>query len=108
MHHSSEYYTLVTALRQPTSAHLYATLFYVPFACIVSPSAIVVHNHLNLIYQFWIHAAVVPKLGPLEWILNTPSHHRVHHGVNRYCIDKNYGSSSAAQHSFCFHVQFTL
>jgi hypothetical protein len=46
---------------------------------------------LNLIYQFFLHTRWVPKLGPLEWLLNTPSHHRVHHGVNPQYIDKNYG-----------------
>jgi len=35
----------------------------------------------------------IDKLGPLEYILNTPSHHRVHHGANRYCIDKNFGGT---------------
>ncbi len=53
----------------------------------------VVHKQLNLFYQFWIHTEVVEKIGPLEWIFNTPSHHRVHHGTNPYCIDKNYGKS---------------
>jgi sterol desaturase/sphingolipid hydroxylase (fatty acid hydroxylase superfamily) len=45
---------------------------------------------LNLIYQFWIHTKLVGKLGFLEKILNTPSHHRVHHGVNNQYLDKNY------------------
>lgn len=67
--------------------------FYLPFALCVPPSAYVVHKQLNLLYQFWIHTEVIDRLGPLEWILNTPSHHRVHHGRNPYCIDKNYGRS---------------
>jgi len=46
---------------------------------------------MNLLYQFWIHTQVIGSLGPLEYILMTPSHHRVHHGRNPYCIDKNYG-----------------
>ncbi len=45
---------------------------------------------LNLIYQFWIHTKLIGKLGLLEQILNTPSHHRVHHGVNNQYLDKNY------------------
>jgi hypothetical protein len=45
---------------------------------------------LNLIYQFWIHTKLVGKIGFLEKILNTPSHHRVHHGVNDNYLDKNY------------------
>ena len=44
----------------------------------------------NLIYQFWIHTKFVKTLGPLEFVLNTPSHHRVHHGVNNPYLDKNY------------------
>ncbi len=45
----------------------------------------------NLIYQFWIHTKFIGKLGPLEYVLNTPSDHRVHHGVNPQYLDKNYG-----------------
>jgi sterol desaturase/sphingolipid hydroxylase (fatty acid hydroxylase superfamily) len=45
---------------------------------------------LNLIYQFWIHTREVGRLGPLEWFLNTPSHHRVHHGINPKYQDRNY------------------
>ena len=48
------------------------------------------HYGLNLCYQFWIHTELISHLGPLEYILNTPSHHRVHHGRNPFCIDKNY------------------
>lgn len=65
-------------------------MFYLPLALFVRPSIFMVHSHLNLLYQFWIHTEVVDSLGPLEYILNTPSHHRVHHGRNPYCIDKNY------------------
>lgn len=60
-------------------------------AFFMPPAMYVVHKQFNLLYQFWIHTEVVNKLGPLEWFLNTPSHHRVHHGTNPYCIDKNYG-----------------
>jgi alkylglycerol monooxygenase len=45
----------------------------------------------HLVYQFWIHTQFIPKLGPLEWVLITPSNHRVHHGQNAQYIDKNYG-----------------
>ena len=65
--------------------------FHLPMALAVPPSVHLVHQQFNLLYQFWIHTEVVETLGPLEWILNTPSHHRVHHGTNPYCIDKNYG-----------------
>ena len=49
-----------------------------------------VHSHMNLLFQFWIHTEVVDSLGPLGYLFNTPSFHRVHHGRNPYCIDKNY------------------
>ena len=45
----------------------------------------------NTLYQFWIHTRLVGRLGPLEWVLNTPSHHRVHHGRNPRYIDRNHG-----------------
>jgi sterol desaturase/sphingolipid hydroxylase (fatty acid hydroxylase superfamily) len=44
-----------------------------------------------LIYQFWIHTELIPKLGLLEWVFNTPSHHRVHHASNPEYVDRNYG-----------------
>ena len=46
---------------------------------------------LNLLYQFWIHATWIPKLGWLEYVLNTPSAHRVHHAANLEYLDANYG-----------------
>src|SRR5262249_20987628 len=47
----------------------------------------------NLLYQFWIHTRAIRTLGPLEWVLNTPSHHRVHHARNPKYIDKNYAGT---------------
>ena len=64
--------------------------FYLPLALFVPPSHAVIHKELNLLYQFWIHTELVTSLGPLDYILNTASHHKVHHGANRYCLDKNY------------------
>ncbi|XP_056612598.1 alkylglycerol monooxygenase [Triplophysa dalaica] len=90
VHHSSEYYNLSTALRQSVTQQFSSWVFYLPLALVVPPSVFAVHVQLNLLYQFWIHTELVKNLGPLEWILNTPSHHRVHHGRNPYCIDKNY------------------
>jgi len=54
---------------------------YIPISLVVPPSLYLVHHQLNLIYQFWLHTEAIGKVGPLEWILNTPSHHRVHHGT---------------------------
>ncbi|XP_072041304.1 alkylglycerol monooxygenase-like [Amphiura filiformis] len=91
VHHSSEEFNLSTALRQPLFENKW--MFYAALALAIPPSAIYVHMQFNTIYQFWIHTRVIKSLGPLEYILNTPSHHRVHHGRNRYCIDKNYGGT---------------
>uniref|UniRef100_A0A3B5QXY4 Alkylglycerol monooxygenase n=1 Tax=Xiphophorus maculatus TaxID=8083 RepID=A0A3B5QXY4_XIPMA len=91
VHHSSEYYNLTTALRQSLTQQFTSWIFYLPMALAVPPSVFAVHIQLNLLYQFWIHTEVIRDLGPLEWIFNTPKHHRVHHGRNLYCIDKNYG-----------------
>ncbi|XP_016123545.1 alkylglycerol monooxygenase-like [Sinocyclocheilus grahami] len=90
VHHSSEYYNLSTALRQSVTQQFSSWVFYLPLALMVPSYVFAVHIQFNLLYQFWIHTELVKNLGPLEWILNTPSHHRVHHGRNPYCIDKNY------------------
>ena len=67
-------------------------LFFLPLALIgFHPLAIVAMLGINLLYQFFIHSQFGPKLGVLEWVLNTPSHHRVHHACNEPCLDKNYG-----------------
>ncbi|XP_004702885.1 alkylglycerol monooxygenase isoform X1 [Echinops telfairi] len=92
-HHSSEDYNLSTALRQSVLQIYTSWIFYCPLALFIPPSVYAVHLQFNLLYQFWIHTEVINSLGPLELILNTPSHHRVHHGRNRYCIDKNYGGT---------------
>ncbi|XP_058038017.1 alkylglycerol monooxygenase isoform X2 [Ahaetulla prasina] len=92
-HHSSEHYNLFTALRQSILQKFASWIFYLPLALCIPPSIFAVHLQFNLLYQFWIHTEVIENLGPLEFILNTPSHHRVHHGRNPYCIDKNYGGT---------------
>lgn len=91
-HHSSERYNLTSALRQSIFQSYTSWAFYLPLALFVRPSIFMIHSHMNLIYQFWIHTEVVDNIGPLEYILNTASHHRVHHGRNPYCIDKNYAA----------------
>lgn len=95
MHHSSEEYNLITALRQSIFQQHFSGFFSVPFAVLgVPPVAILVQSNLNALYQFWIHTKAISRLPfPLEHILNTPSHHRVHHGRNRFAIDKNYGGT---------------
>lgn len=93
VHHSTENFNLTSAYRLGwTSAISGSSLFFVPLAWLgFEPSAILIGLALNLIYQFWIHTELVPQLGPLELVLNTPSHHRVHHAANDEYIDRNYG-----------------
>ncbi|CAH1775783.1 unnamed protein product, partial [Owenia fusiformis] len=93
VHHSSEDYNLSTALRQSVLQKYTSWIFYFPMALCIPPPVFMVHKQFNLLYQFWIHTELVGTLGPLEYILNTPSHHRVHHGRNPYCIDKNYAGT---------------
>lgn len=63
-----------------TLINIFLQVIYLPLALFITPSHFMVHNQLNLIYQLWIHTTLIGNLGPLEWILNTPKHHRVHHG----------------------------
>lgn len=92
-HHSSEDYNFTTALRQSMMQGFFSWGFYLPLAFIVPPEMYWLHDQINLVYQFWIHTRVVPKLGFLEHIINTPSHHRVHHARNPPYIDKNYAGT---------------
>ena len=93
VHHSSERYNLSTALRQPVAEGLTMSVPYGLLALAgVRPSVIENARALNLIYQFWVHTEAVRSIGWLEKVLNTPSHHRVHHGVNRQYLDRNHGS----------------
>lgn len=93
MHHSSQHMNLSVALRLPwTNLLTFLFIFWVPVAWIgFSPRMIMYFITLNLIYQFWLHTELIPKLGPIEWIFNTPSHHRVHHGRTPRYVDANYG-----------------
>ena len=90
-HHSSLEFNLSTALRQPWTA--FQTAFFVGLLALVgvSPALIVMSGAINLIYQYWIHTEIVDRIGPFEAVLNSPSHHRVHHGSNPQYLDKNYG-----------------
>ncbi len=93
MHHSSERYNLSTALRQPVAEGVTLTVPYGLLALAgIRPSVIENARALNLIYQFWIHTEAVRSIGWLEKVLNTPCHHRVHHGSNRQYLDRNHGS----------------
>lgn len=90
VHHSSEDYNLSTALRQSVFQTYTSWIFYLPLALAIPTSVFIVHDELNILFQFWLHTQYIRTLGPLDYILNTPRHHSVHHGRNPYCIDKNY------------------
>jgi sterol desaturase/sphingolipid hydroxylase (fatty acid hydroxylase superfamily) len=94
VHHSSQKYNLSTALRQTWTGSFMGFLFWLwmPLAGF-TPVMIMTAQALNLLYQFWIHTEMVRSLGPLEAVLNTPSHHRVHHGSNPQYIDRNHGGT---------------
>ncbi|MCB9562281.1 MAG: sterol desaturase family protein [Kofleriaceae bacterium] len=90
-HHSSTHYNLSTALRQSFTTPLTGPLFWVPLALVgFPPWMIFTAKAWSLLYQFWLHTEAIPTLGPLEWIMNTPSHHRVHHGANLAYLDRNH------------------
>ena len=92
VHHTSQFYNLSTALRQPwTGLFSLNFLFWLPLLWIGFPPPMVLFfSGVSLVYQFWIHTEAVGRLGPLEWVLNTPSHHRVHHAINPQYLDRNY------------------
>lgn len=93
VHHSPVELNLSAALRIGILGKLTGTaLFFVPLVWLgFDPSTVFGVLSLNLLYQFWIHATWIPKLGWLEGILNTPSAHRVHHATNLEYLDANYG-----------------
>ncbi len=95
VHHSSEEYNLTVALRQSALHGLLSWVFFIPLAVIGLPWELFAASYaLNLVYQFWIHTREIDKLPfGLEWWLNTPSHHRVHHGVNPQYHDRNYAGA---------------
>jgi sterol desaturase/sphingolipid hydroxylase (fatty acid hydroxylase superfamily) len=91
VHHSSRYYNLSVAVRQSWFSGILHWIFYSPIMLLgFAPWMFVVIHGLNLIYQFWIHTKFVRRLGIFELVFNTPSHHRVHHGVNDIYLDRNY------------------
>ena len=91
IHHSSEEFNLACALRQSITNNLgIGILFLVPAALLgVPPKMISILGPLHLFGQFWYHTRHIGKLGWLEYILVTPSQHRVHHAINKEYIDKN-------------------
>jgi sterol desaturase/sphingolipid hydroxylase (fatty acid hydroxylase superfamily) len=93
VHHSSERYNLSTALRQPVADVLGVWLPYGVMSRFgIRPRLVAQARAINLLYQYWIHTDAIRTLGPAEAVLNTPSHHRVHHGSNQRYLDRNHGS----------------
>lgn len=94
VHHSARHFNLSAAVRLGWGANLLGgVLFYLPLAVFgVPPQAILATLAVGLLYQFALHTAGAPRLGPLEWVLNTPTHHRVHHAANTRCLDRNFGA----------------
>ena len=95
IHHSSQHYNLTTALRQTWTGQIIgAVLFKTPLVFLgFHPAMVFFVGALNLIYQFWIHTELIKRMGPFEWIFNTPSHHRVHHATNPRYLDANYAGT---------------
>lgn len=95
VHHQSEEYNLSVALRQSSFQGFFSMIFYLPLALIgFNPISFVTVNAFQTLYQFWIHTKAIDKMPTwFEFIFNTPSHHRVHHGRNPKYIDKNHGGT---------------
>ena len=93
VHHSPNELTLAAALRLGWTGKLSGNaIFFVPLVWLgFPPFAVLATLGANLLYQFWLHAPWMPRLGPLEWLLNTPTHHKVHHASNPEYLDCNYG-----------------
>jgi len=92
-HHSSQEYNLSTAVRQPWTGIVVGT--WMPWMWLAwlgfPPAMVIAQQTLNLFYQFWLHTEAVRRLPAwVEYLFNTPSHHRVHHGANPRYLDRNY------------------
>jgi alkylglycerol monooxygenase len=92
VHHQSEQYNLSVALRQPWLHLIAGVAFYLPLAVLgFPPQMFLAALTIDTLYQFWIHTRTIGRLGLFEHFLNTPSHHRVHHGIDPEYVDRNYG-----------------
>ncbi|MBY8870412.1 sterol desaturase family protein [Micromonospora sp. PLK6-60] len=92
VHHSSTFYNFSTALRQSWTP-MTSLPFWLGLTLLgIPPWMIFLQQSISLLYQFFLHTERVGRLPrPIEWMFNTPSHHRVHHGSNREYLDRNYG-----------------
>jgi sterol desaturase/sphingolipid hydroxylase (fatty acid hydroxylase superfamily) len=94
VHHSSTHYNFSVSFRLSWTQNL-KLIFFLPVIMMgFDPLLFFICHQIAVLYQFWIHTELIRKLPrPIEYIFTTPSHHRVHHGVNEKYIDKNYGST---------------
>ena len=91
-HHNSEHFNLSTALRQSSTTFVFDWMFYLPMAVLgVPPEMWVTAALIDLLYQYWTHTELIGRLGWFDRVFVSPSNHRVHHGQDDYCIDRNYG-----------------
>jgi sterol desaturase/sphingolipid hydroxylase (fatty acid hydroxylase superfamily) len=90
-HHAAEDHNLASGLRQATFQNVFKWAWKVPLALVMPVEMFIGLIVFDYLYQFLQHTRYVPRLGPVEWVLNTPSHHRVHHGTEEKYLDKNYG-----------------
>lgn len=92
VHHSSQKYNLSTALRQTWSGGFYTFIFWIWLPLLgFHPAMIMLQMSISLLYQFWIHTETINKMPKwFESVMNTPSHHRVHHGNNPLYLDRNH------------------
>ena len=95
VHHSPNDYTLAAAYRLGWTSKLSGeAIFNAPLMWLgFRPEVVMATLSFNLLYQFWLHTELVPRLGWLEWVFNTPSHHRVHHACNADYLDRNFGGT---------------
>ena len=94
VHHSSQHYNLGTALRQTWTGNFMTFIFWLWLPLVgFAPIMVLTMQSISLLYQFWIHTEIIKHMGPLEWVMNTPSHHRVHHASNTRYLDKNHAGT---------------
>jgi sterol desaturase/sphingolipid hydroxylase (fatty acid hydroxylase superfamily) len=91
VHHAAEDFNLAAGLRQATFQNVFKWAWKLPLALVMPVQMFIGIIVFDFLYQFLQHTRYVGKLGPVEWVFNTPSHHRVHHGRQPKYIDKNYG-----------------
>ncbi len=92
VHHSSRYMNITTGVRFGPFEGVWSIFAFFPMVLMGFPPELVIFGNLVVLaYQTWLHTELIGKLGPLEWFLNTPSHHRVHHGCDDKYLDTNYG-----------------